>query len=223
MSIDFDKYPFPKKIRHHANPQVYLPKRELSRIPRGYPPLYVSLDWSGIFANGRYPDCLDIGCGKGVFMLEYALQRPELNILGIEVRKVIAEWLIGVISSEGLPNAAALWYSVANGLGFIESGSIEKIFYFFPDPWYKRRHHKRRVLGNEFLDEVRRILKPGGEMLIQTDVPDVHQYHLWLLSKRQDFVCRELSMNEDWSYPPTNKEMFCLEKGIEYFRISSSV
>ena len=71
----------------------------------------------------------DIGCGMGKFTIEFALANPEFNVLGLELRKRAVEWINTVIDSEKIPNVRALWYSVVNGLDFIESSSIEKIFY----------------------------------------------------------------------------------------------
>jgi len=99
---------------------------------------------------------LDIGCGLGRFLLEISLINSDKNILGFEVRQSAVEWIQGVVQGELLRNVEALWYSAVNGLGFIEAGSIEKVFYFFPDPWVKKKHYKRRAFSVELLKEIHR-------------------------------------------------------------------
>lgn len=107
-------------------------------IPKGYPPLIDKIDWSNHFANSQPPDLLDIGCGRGKFLLDMSFRLPQKNILGIEVRPLPVEWLQNVIKGENLPNVSVLRYSVVNGLPFIEDNSIEEVFYLFPDPWPKK-------------------------------------------------------------------------------------
>ena len=87
LSIDFNKYPLPKRKRHHTHPNYYIPANELNVIPSGYPPLITTMDWSTIFVNQQPPDILDIGCGRGFFLLQLAEINKNKNVLGIEVRK----------------------------------------------------------------------------------------------------------------------------------------
>lgn len=161
--IDYTKYPLPR-IRHHANPVLYFPLKQHKGNNFLYPPVYNKLDWSEIFADGKPPAMLDIGCGLGRFLIEMSLIHKDINILGFEVRQSAVEWIESVTSGEKLPNVKALWYSAVNGLPFIRSGSIEKVFYFFPDPWVKKRHYKRRAFSVELLAEIHRVLKSGGQL-----------------------------------------------------------
>jgi tRNA (guanine-N(7)-)-methyltransferase len=219
MKIDFNKYPLPKRLRHHTTPNVYFSVKELKYIPNNYPPLYESLDWSEYFSNGLLPSSLDIGCGKGAFLLDYTETHLDENILGIEVRKPLAEWLVNLIKAENIQNCGALWYSVANGLPFIEPNSIKNIFYFFPDPWPKTKHLKRRVLNLEFLAETERILNKEGTLYIATDLYEIHQYHCSILKKNGNFEYSIIESDNDWDLPLTNKEKFCRQSNIQYWRM----
>ena len=105
------------------------------------------MDWAEIFLNGKKPNRLDIGCGKGIFLLGIANENPDFNYLGIEVRDVAVTWINNYIEGEKVENCKALFYSVANGLPFIEDESIDEIYYLFPDPWPKNKHHKRRAFN----------------------------------------------------------------------------
>lgn len=217
--IDFSKYPLPNRMRHHTSPNFYLPASELQIIPKGYPPLIDKIDWSNHFANSQPPDLLDIGCGRGKFLLDMSFRLPQKNILGIEVRPLPVDWLQNVIKGENLPNVSVLRYSVVNGLPFIEDNSIEEVFYLFPDPWPKKKHIKRRAFNLDFVREVHRILKKQGKLLLATDVPEVHAYHLEILNEFKLFDIQIIDNDADWDYPVTNKEDFCRRVGIPFYRI----
>ena len=219
MGIDFSKYPWPKRLRHHTSSNLYLPLCELKTKPKNYPPLYEQIDWGKLFLNGHEPDMLDIGCGKGAFLFKYALKYPDKNILGIELRKEPVNWISQIIEGEKIANCAVSWYSVANGLPFINEISIERIFYLFPDPWHKRKHHKRSVFNMDFLEEVYRVLTNDGIMYLATDVPEVDDYHKAVLSEFKKFEYKFIDEYEEWDLPVTNKEEFCIKKNIPYTRI----
>ncbi len=219
MNIDFGKYPLPKRLRHHTASNLYMPASELKLVSGYYPPLYDKVDWRLFFINGKKPDSLDIGCGKGAFLLEYSSQHPEMNILGIELRKLPVEWLDNIIRSEKIENCSVMWYSASNGLPFIETSSEKKIFYLFPDPWHKRKHRKRRTFGKIFLDELHRVLSDEGELLIATDVKEVDEYHKKTLERHGGFTFDVIGDDKDWELPITNKEKFCRDNNIEIFRL----
>lgn len=219
MKIDSSKYPLPARFRHHSSANQYLPLSELKTIPEYYPPLIKEIRWEKYFDNGMPPDVLDIGCGKGQFLLDFAELNPDLNILGIELRKGPVEWLDRIIKGEKIPNAAVLWYSVVNGLDFIGSETISKVFYLFPDPWFKKKHNKRRAFNEKFLDNIFRILRKDGELYLATDVSSINDYHLEILSSSKKFRYEIIQDDANWRFPRTNKEQFCLKKNIEYYRI----
>lgn len=210
--IDFSKYPFPR-IRHHANAVLYFPLTQHRGSNFSYPRIPLRLDWKNFFANGLAPDFVDIGCGLGKFLIDMAVNYPMKNILGVEIRKGAVEWTESVIKNEGINNAAVLWYSAVNGFPFIRSSSLEKVFYFFPDPWIKKRHNKRRAFSFNLVDEVYRILKPEGRFYIMTDVKELDTYHREVLELYGKF--RET--DDDWDIKiKTYQEEFCLSKEIEY-------
>jgi tRNA (guanine-N7-)-methyltransferase len=214
--IDYKKYPMPR-IRHHANPVLYFPLKQHKNRNFSYPELVEKFQWSKLFSDGKTPVYLDVGSGMGKFLIEMALENPTINILGLELRKVAVEWISRVISGEKIGNAAILWYSVVNGLPFIESGSVEKIFYLFPDPWIKKRHHKRRAFSVKLLGEFHRILSQDGMLYIMTDVSDVDDYHVKILDTFNFFTYEYV---QEWNLEvKTNQEEFCLAKQIPFSRI----
>ncbi len=218
LEIDFNKYPLPKRLRHHTSPNLYFRLDELKEPAGYYPPVIDSIDWIEVFADAKPPRNLDIGCGKGIFLLNYAYENPGSNILGIEIRRPAVNWINHVAAGENITNCAALWYSVVNGLSFIPDCSVDNIFYLFPDPWPKQKHVKRRAFSEEFLGEVKRILIGSGRLWLATDVPEVHQYHLKILSKDTEIYFHEAKLDE-WNLPVNNKERFCIEVGLPVYRI----
>lgn len=221
MKIDSKKYPLPSRFRHHTSPNLYLPLSELKAKPDYYPPLIDKIDWKELFLNGNPPDSIDIGCGKGQFLLDYTEQNPKKNILGIEIRKGPVDWLKEIIRGENIPNAAVIWYSVVNGLNFIETNSIGEAFYLFPDPWFKKKHIKRRAFSEVLLENIHKVLKSDGVFYIATDVENVNEYHLEVLNITKYFRYEIIEDDGDWNLPRTNKELFCLQKDIKYYRIKA--
>jgi len=217
--LDLSKYPLPKRMRHHTSPNVYLPASELNHLPDGYPELIEKIDWSEHFANALPPDILDIGCGRGKFLLELAFNNPSENHLGIEVRPLPAEWLKNVISGESFSNVSVIRYSVVNGLPFISDNSISKVFYLFPDPWQKKKHIKRRAFNLNFVQEIYRILKNGDALYLATDVLEIDEYHKEVLKEFGKFNCEVVETDENWKFPITNKEDFCRKMNISFYRI----
>ena len=172
-----------------------------------------------MFADGKPPSLLDVGCGMGKFLIETAIHQPETNILGFEIRVNAVEWVNKVINGEKTRNAKVLWYSIVNEFPFIESSSVEKIFYLFPDPWIKKRHHKRRAFTSGLLDEFHRMLLPAGKLYIMTDVPDVDEHHCKVIEENKKFVY-EYIKDPDWDVNiKTNQEEFCLSKNIPFTKM----
>jgi len=217
-SIDYTKYPLPR-IRHHANSALYFPLKQHKAGKLVYPPLIHEINWKDVFAGGKAPKYLDVGCGLGKFLAEMALENPNLNILGFEVRQGAVDWTNKVITGEKIQNASAIWYSAVNGFPFVNDSSIEKIFYFFPDPWVKKRHHKRRAFSIELLDEFYRMLKPKGTLYLMTDVPEVDEHQQEILSEHKGFSYSYVEA-KDWDLPvKTAQEEFCLRKNIPFIRM----
>jgi len=91
--------------------------------------------------------------------------------------------------------------------------------YLFPDPWIKKRHHKRRAFSTELLDEFQRMLHLNGKLYIMTDVPEVDEHHREVLDAHKGFVYEYVSDN-DWEIEMnTNHEEFCRDKEIPFTRM----
>ncbi|GAB5466556.1 MAG: tRNA (guanosine(46)-N7)-methyltransferase TrmB [Candidatus Kapaibacteriales bacterium] len=202
---------------------VYFPFDERNPRPQFYPPVIEEINWSDIFENGKGPNSLDIGCGMGRFLLDFADENRSKNVLGLEVRREPVDYIKTVIAGENLGNCTAIRYSLANGLPFINSESVEDIFYFFPDPWYKTRQQKRRVFSNSFLDECYRVLKKDAKLYIQTDVEELHKYHIETLEawegRFSDIKISFKSKDGQWELHETDQEKIALRADFEIHRI----
>ncbi len=123
---------------------------------------------------GRGPLELDVGFGRGRSLLERAVAAPEARLLGLEVKP---KWVVRVaerIARQGLEGRVLVWAADARELlrRAGPAGCIRRVFVHFPDPWWKKRHAKRRLVEAGFVAEVARLLEPGGELFVQTDVQE---------------------------------------------------
>jgi tRNA (guanine-N7-)-methyltransferase len=117
----------------------------------------------------RQPLVLEIGFGMGDSLACMAAAAPELNFLGAEVHQPGIGHLIIEAERLGLENLRIVTQDAVDVLHSIEESSLEKLQVFFPDPWPKKRHHKRRLINRSFLDLAVAVLRDGGVLHIATD------------------------------------------------------
>ena len=117
---------------------------------------------------------LEVGPGRGGFIFERAAVDPELGLIGLEVRRKWATIVDRRLAKAGLGARARVFAEDAKfamrTLG--PAGVFARAYLLFPDPWWKKRHEKRLVMGDTFLEEVARLLRPGGELFVETDVEE---------------------------------------------------
>jgi tRNA (guanine-N7-)-methyltransferase len=128
-----------------------------------------ALDLDQIFAR-RAPRMLEIGFGAGEALLSFAQAHPELDCLGVEVHKPgVGHLLLGAQTAE-LKNLRIVCHDAVEVLQQqLAPGCIQLIHIFFPDPWHKKRHHKRRLIQPEFVELLARVLAIGGTLRLATD------------------------------------------------------
>jgi tRNA (guanine-N7-)-methyltransferase len=117
---------------------------------------------------------LEIGPGRGWFLVERAEAEPRAGLLGLEIRRKWAAIVDGRLAKRGLAARARVFAEDARHAlpRMAPDACVRRVFLHFPDPWWKKRHQKRLVMGDTFLDEVARLLEPGGELFVQTDVEE---------------------------------------------------
>ena len=130
------------------------------------------IDWQQLFGNAN-PVEIEVGMGKGLFLLTSALARPDMNFFGIEIVRKYQLYATTRLAVRKLTNvktvcADARWVFRQ----FVPPGSVAAVHVYFPDPWWKARHKKRRVFTPGFAVDAARVLRAGGRLLIATDVEE---------------------------------------------------
>lgn len=146
---------------------------------------FVFPGWETLFGNNN-PVVIEYCSGNGSWIEEKARTHPHLNFLACEKRLDRAKKIWAKVKNmkdDGLTNLVVAY---AEGLlftkSYIPSASITTVYVNFPDPWPKRRQHKNRIINSVFIEEMARILTPGGTVILVTDDPD---YSEWMIQHLQ--------------------------------------
>lgn len=140
------------------------------------------LDLAGVFGR-QAPKILEIGFGMGTATAEIARNHPENDYLGIEVHTPGVGNLLKLIEEQGLSNLRVIQHDAVEVLrDMTVDAALDGVHIFFPDPWPKKRHHKRRLLQAEFVRLLCAKLKPGGYLHFATDWEEYAQWTLEVLS-----------------------------------------
>lgn len=135
---------------------------DVEKLPR-------PVNWAEMFGND-HPVELEIGSGKGTFLKEQAQLRPEINFFGIEWARWYWRYASDRLRRNGCSNVRAIRAEAGYFLSeFVQSATLSVVHVYFPDPWPKARHHKRRLVQEPFLKQVERVLIPGGRLQVVTD------------------------------------------------------
>lgn len=141
----------------------------------GKPPAAQSLlplDWQQVFGND-HPVEIEVGFGKGLFLLTASQAHPETNYLGIEIDRAYQLYTATRLAKRQIPNVRL---ACADARMFLHDRvpdqSVQALHVYFPDPWWKKRHRKRRLFTAEFAEECVRVLKLGGRLQLATDVEE---------------------------------------------------
>ena len=151
------------RVHQHVNP--------LSPYYRQEPD---PVDLAEIYERPDQPLHLDVGCARGRFILKMAAEKARWNYLGIEIREPLVDEANRLAKEAGLTNLhyvfcnAMLWLDRL--LSDIPNGILQTVTIQFPDPWFKQKHAKRRMVNRELVDSVSKRLTRGGKVFLQTDI-----------------------------------------------------
>ncbi|MGH8453281.1 MAG: tRNA (guanosine(46)-N7)-methyltransferase TrmB, partial [Nevskiales bacterium] len=146
------------------------------------------LDWNSVFGR-EAPRVLEIGFGNGESVLAQALARPEQDYLGIEVHRPGIGRLLARLSAQEVSNVRVVCADAVEILTQrIPPRSLNCVELYFPDPWPKTRHHKRRIVQPDFADAVARALRPGGRWLLATDWAPYAEHMREVLNAHAEFA-----------------------------------
>ncbi|MCG7983565.1 MAG: tRNA (guanosine(46)-N7)-methyltransferase TrmB [Candidatus Thiodiazotropha lotti] len=145
------------------------------------------LDLSGLFEQTQ-PATLEIGFGNGESLRQMAQNQPEHNFLGVEVHGPGVGHLMIQLDQHQLNNVRILKHDAMELLRHhLQPGSLQRVQLYFPDPWHKRKHNKRRIVQDEFAELVHRALIPGGILHMATDWEDYARQMMNVLSAHPGF------------------------------------
>jgi tRNA (guanine-N7-)-methyltransferase len=205
------------RVRQHVNPL----SQKYQQPPE--PP-----DWSKVYA-AEQPLHLDIGCGRGQFLQAMAQQQPDWNFLGLEIREPLVIQALQLRDQLGLTNLHFIFCNVNNFLppllASLPKGQLQRVTVQFPDPWFKKRHQKRRVVQPEVVDLLAQFMAPKGMVLLQSDVEAVALEMQERFQANPQFV-QQPSAPESDSYwlvanplpVPTEREQSTLSRGEPVYR-----
>ncbi len=171
---------------------------------------------------GSGPLELDIGFGRGLSLFERTAAAPESRIIGIEVKTKLAYKAAERLEKRGIEKVMILCGDAREILKRAEpSRSVERVALHFPDPWWKKRHDKRRVIGEALLGDLARLMAPGGELFIQTDVEHRAEQYRAQLQDTPGFTLASgggyVGVNPFGAR--SNREKRALEDGLPVWRI----
>ncbi len=177
--------------------------------------IYQELKEIDFFINREFKEKvqIEVGFGSGRHLLYQAKKNPDRLFIGLEIHKPSIEQVLNLIRLENIKNILIVDYDAREFLEILPSNSVEKIFIHFPIPWDKKPH--RRVISNEFLEEVLRVLEKNGKMELRTDSIKYYNYSSSLISKLKNVEITtkknlnlEISSKYEERWKRQNKDIF---------------
>ncbi|MBV1910538.1 MAG: tRNA (guanosine(46)-N7)-methyltransferase TrmB [Kangiellaceae bacterium] len=168
------------------------------------------LDFQVLFGNSN-PVTLEIGFGMGASLAEQAKIYPNRNFIGIEVHRPGVGALLVRMRDMELTNLRLISHDAVEVLGeMIADNSLSLVQLFFPDPWHKRRHHKRRIVKDEFVRLIRAKLTVGGHYHMATDWENYAQHMLRVMQGAKDWS--NCSNSNDYVPKPDDRPVTKFQK-----------
>ncbi len=202
-------------MRQHVNP-LSKNYNEVEKIPS----LIEMFDDSNLNLH------LDIGCAGGEFLFDLALENTNWNYLGIEIRERLVNTAKLKVREKEIKNLYFVFGNANNILNDFHSkfliNKLKSISFNFPDPWFKKRHHKRRVIQPEFINILSNFMQEGSIIYIKTDVKDLFEHMDCTISSDSNFEkIEKKDFNYSESFNPnkvqTNREKNVLINELEIF------
>jgi tRNA (guanine-N7-)-methyltransferase len=164
------------------------PALDLSRHLIRLEELPQPLDRRALFGRDA-PLEIEVGSGKGLFLAAAAAGDPDRDFLGIEILAKYARYVAARLATRELGNARIIHGDAGHLFrAWLADASVAAVHVYFPDPWWKARHKKRRVVNEHFLNAVDRVLVPGGTLHFWTDVEEYFKTALELIAAQKRFV-----------------------------------
>ena len=167
---------------------------------------------------------VELGCADARFLFERAPQHRKSYFLGLEIREPLVDEVNRKAAEAGLDNLHAVFSNINVDLpALVPDASLTRVFINFPDPWFKRKHRRRRLMNEELVEVLHRKLRKGGEIFFQSDVFDLA---LDAMAVLEDASARFANVDGPWSFAPANvygarslREVRCEDRGLRIWRM----
>ena len=178
-----------------------------------------------IFKNPDLPLHLDLGSASGDFLFKLALQNQHWNYIGIEIREKLVTNAKLKLKDTNISN---LFFAYGNAINLIKnlingvsSIKFDSISVYFPDPWFKKKHHKRRIIQDEFIYDLSKIMTNGSFIFVKSDVLELFQYIDLTILNSSSFLKVDRSLELKNSFNPTelrtDRENYVVDKRLPIF------
>ncbi|MDR0199646.1 MAG: tRNA (guanosine(46)-N7)-methyltransferase TrmB [Streptococcaceae bacterium] len=165
------------RVRKRKGVEDYLKAHEdivLQEVPES---------WEVVFGNAQ-PIEIEVGCGKGDFILGMARKHPDVNFIGIDLQETVISWALDKVLAADVPNVRLLFVNGKDLGDYFPEHSVSRLYLNFSDPWPKKRHAKRRLTSSSFLHIYEELLVPFGEIAFKTDNQGLFE---WSLAEMSEF------------------------------------
>lgn len=200
------------RVRHRKSFNPFRFQREVQRP-----------DWNSILDPSK-PIEVDLGFGRGEFILEMARRRPEVQFVGLEIRDYLVDMVRELLDKEPHPNVYVMAANVKEHLPVLfDPGTLSRVYIHFPDPWTEhKKHHKRRMVDAALVATLHALLMPGGEVHLMTDKEPVGLEMRTLFETHGGYrnMCREGQFcPESTTGVRTREEVYYMERGDDIYRL----
>ena len=166
---------------------------------------------------------VEIGCADAQFLFERAAHEPSRQYVGLEIREDLVHWVNKKARTLAVPVTAVFCHAQLHVKSIFAAGVATRVYVNFPDPWFKRRHHVRRMVDTVLAEQIAYLLKPGGELFVQTDVWDIALDAMTSFERDERFV----NLAGEWTFWKLGnpygvrswREQNAAETGLEVWRI----
>ena len=204
-----------RKVRSFVKREGRLTKGQAAALEKCWPTMGLEhqqglLDFNNLFGNDN-DVVLEIGFGMGKSLVEMAKNDPNSNFIGIEVHRPGVGACLMDADAEGVTNLRVFEHDAVEVLAdCIKDESLAKVQLFFPDPWHKKRHHKRRIVQPEFVENLRSKLKIGGVFHMATDWENYAEHMLEVMQQSEHF--KNQSSTNDYVPRPDSRPLTKFEQ-----------
>ena len=208
------------KLRFHSVRQHVNPLSKFFQLPISLPSNSI------LFKEFHQPIHLDIGSAKGEFLIELAMKYPDWNFVGLEIREPLVSLCEKKRKKLELNNLKFLFcnvnVSLDEWLSDLDYGQLKRVSIQFPDPWFKRKHFKRRVLKINLLNSIAQAMSEDGEIFIQSDIFKLIEYMTDMIDQSRYFNRIDLGdlrfIDKNPYNAKTDREKYSLNKNLSIYR-----